>query len=415
MSQPTRTIQLKKFRDYWFGIAVSLLLASLLAFLGIVFVSADNLGWGAQALLSYGVILGGPLAVLLALCWIVYMVRDKGRVPGRVHALLFLPALSALSIVPISDSIERSRQDSFRESNPAIQETHVNLSGHGIWPDMRGGSISSGASRYLEPASAEQRMFLNLHRYPNPGSASGDLFPYVGARLRDGVDRYVYSSQDGEPAASLPLRRLPYPDLGKLPSAFAYGEAALVVYQYYHYADHVEVAPGIARFAGTTESQMEAAGIPGLALFGLENLTQQTIARVEINGQSYDMGSYAARSLLSRPCDPMRGGSPVLLDLDQPVRVRWQTIETPGAWREATITVPAFTAASKKDPDKGLLRVRLYFLPDGTVAAERYKEIRARGELFVRATGLPAAAQAYTGCGGAYFGYNPQTVKLLDN
>jgi hypothetical protein len=49
------------------------------------------------------------------------------------------------------------------------------------------------------------------------------------------------------------------------------------------------------------------------------------------------------------------------------------------------------------------------------VAAERSREIRARGELSVRATGLPAAAQAYTGCGGAYSGYNPQTVKLLGN
>ncbi|MGB3436040.1 hypothetical protein [Achromobacter sp.] len=408
-------MQLKKTRHYWFGIAVSLLLAGLLAFLGVVFVSTPNLGWGAQALLSYGVLFGGPLAVVLALCWIVYMVRDKGQVPGRVHALLFLPSLLAAAIVPVSDSIERSRQDSFRESHPAIEETHVNLSSRTIWPDRRGGSLSAGASSYLEPGTAEQRMFLRFRRYPNQGPAAGEQFSYEGARLKDGVDRYVYSSQDGTPGAAVPLRRLPYPDLGKLPSAFSYGEAALVVYHYFHYADHVEVAPGIARFSGMTEDEMESAGIPGLAIFGLENLTPQTIARVEIGGQTYDMGSHADRSLLSRPCDPVRGGSPVLLDLEQPVRVRWQTMEEPGAWREVAVTVPAFSAASKKDPDKGLLRVRLYFLPDGTVAAERYRLIRMRGETSLRATGLPAAAKPHTGCGGAYFGYNPQTVKLLDN
>ena len=406
---------MKKIRDYWFGIAVSFLLAGLLAFLGVVFVSTPNLGWGAQALLSYGVLFGGPLAVVLALCWIAYMVRDKGQVPGRVHALMFLPAVLALAIVPVSDSIEQGRYDRFRASHPAIEEVHVNLSGRTIWTDRRGGSLSSGSSPYLEPGSAVQYMFSRFHRYPNQGAAASENFPYEGARLKDGVDHYVYSSQDGSPGASVPLKRLPYPDLGKLPSASSQGEAEVVVYHYYHYADHVEVAPGLARFAGTTDERMEAAGMPGLAIFGLQNLTPQTIARVEINGQAYDMGSYATRSVLSRPCDPVRGGSPVLLDLEQPLRVRWQTLEQPGIWREATVNVPAFSAASSKDPGKGLLRVRLYFLPDETVAAERYREIRVRGELSVRATGLPAAAQAHTGCGGAYFGYNPQTVKLLGN
>lgn len=405
-------IHLKKIRDYWFGIAVSLLLAGLIAFLGVVLVSSDNLGWGAQALLGYGVLFGGPLAVVLALCWIVYMVRDRGRMPGRVHALLLAPTVLALAIVPVSDSIERSRQNSFRESHPAIAETHVNLSGRTLWLDMR---EASGGSPYMEPGSAERRQFSHFRRYPGPGSAASGTFPYAGARLKDGVDRYVYFNQDGTPGASLPLRRLPYPELGKMPSAFAYGEAALVVYQYFHYADHVEVAPGIARFAGTTEDAMASARIPGLTIFGLENHTAQTIARVEINGQSYDMGAYAAGSLLSQPCNSARGGSPVLLDLEQLVHVRWQTLEAPQAWREATVAVPAFSAASKADPDKSLIRVRLYFLPDGTVASERYKEIRSRGELSVRATGLPAAAQPYTGCGGAYFGYNPQTVKLLGN
>jgi len=405
---------LKNIRGYWFGIAVSLLLAGLVAFLGVVAVSSDNLGWGMAALLSYGVLFGGPLALVLALTWIVYMVRGRGHVPGRVHALLFLPTLLALLIVPVGDAIEQGRRDRFSEAHPAIAETHVNLSGDTVWLDMRQASTSMGASPYLEPASAGNRAFSSFRRYPGP--SSGAAFPYEGSRLKQTVERYQYADADGKRAASLPLRRLPYPQLDKLLPAYGYGEAGLLVYQYYHYADHVEVAPTLARFSGMTEDRMAAARIPGLAIVGMENYTPETIARVEINGLAYDMGPYAARSLLSQPCDPGRGGSPVLLDLEQPLRVRWQTQEAPQAWREAAVSVPAFGAAGRNDPDGGLTRVLLYFLPDGAVAAERYKEIRAGGkDLAIRATGMPAAVQPYSACGGAYAGYNPQTVRLLAN
>jgi 1,4-dihydroxy-2-naphthoate octaprenyltransferase len=66
-----------KIRNYLFGIIVSFLLAGLLAFLGVVAVSSSNLGWGAAALLAYAVLFGGPLAIVLVLTWIVYLVRDR--------------------------------------------------------------------------------------------------------------------------------------------------------------------------------------------------------------------------------------------------------------------------------------------------------------------------------------------------
>ncbi|MFY3334889.1 hypothetical protein ACOTEH_31855, partial [Achromobacter xylosoxidans] len=103
-----------KTKNYLFGIIVSLVLATLLAFLGLVAVSSDNLGWGMAALLSYGVLFGGPLAIVLVLTWIVYLVRDRGQVPARVHGLLFLPSLVALMIVPIDDQIRRAGADRIR-------------------------------------------------------------------------------------------------------------------------------------------------------------------------------------------------------------------------------------------------------------------------------------------------------------
>jgi len=407
---------LKKTRDYWFGIAISCLLAGLLAFLGGWAVITPDMGWGAAALLAYGVMFGGPLAIVLALTWLVYMVRDRGRLPGRAHALMFIPPLLAAMIVPVHESILTARRDRFRESHPAIAETHVNLSGRTIWLDTRKASGASGVFPTMEPASAEERRYAQFRRYPGPGSETDDRFPYAGARLKEGVERYVYLDEGGAPGASLPLRRQPYPDLGKLPSAYAFGAAGLLVHQYFHYVDHVEVAPSIARFSLMTEQSMESARIPGLAIFGMNNYTSETIARVEINGQTYDMGGYAAQSLVGRPCDFNHGGSPVLLSLDQPARVRWQTVENPGAWHEATVSVPAFSPASKADPAKALTRVRLYFLPDGSVAAERFREIRSRGDkLAIRSTGLPPSAQPYASCGGAYAGYNSRTVELLAN
>ncbi|ALX84184.1 hypothetical protein APT56_13880 [Achromobacter denitrificans] len=407
-----------KTTNYLFGIIVSFALATLLASLGLLAVFSDNLGWGMAALLSYGVLYGGPLAIVLALTWVVYLVRDRGKVPGRVHALLFLPTLLALLIVPVDDTVRRAGADRFRDANPAITENHVNFSGRTLWLDYRAASSNDGGgSPYMEPASAQNDRFSRFRRYPGANLVAAGTFPYAGAHLKPDIERYAYSSQDGNAGDSLPLRRLPAPDLDKLLPAFAYGEAALLIYQYFHYADHVEVAPTIERFAGTTEDAMTAARPPGLAIFSLDNYTTQAIARLEINGQTLDLGGQAARSQAGEPCDPGRGGSPAMLDLEQPLRVRWQTLEDPSRWHEARVVVPTFSAASQADPDKGLPRVRLYFLPDGSVAAERFREFRLRGgELAVRATGVPPQARTVVPCGaGAYAGYNPQTVRLLGN
>lgn len=404
-----------KTRNYLFGILVSFALAGFLAFLGIVAVTADNLGWGVVALLSYAVMFGGPAAIVLVVIWVVYVVRDRGNVPARVHALMFLPTLLAVLIVPVDDSIRQGRADRFRQGNPAIAETHVNLAGQPLGLDFRQASSSSGGSQWLEPASGAQTGFTSLRRYPSPDVVAAGTFPYDGDRLKADATRYAYFNFDGTPTGvDLPLQRRPYPDLSRLVAAFAYGEAALLMHQYFHYADHVEVAPGLARFASTTEDAMSAAAIPELTLFSLENYTPQTLVRVEINGQTLDLQG-PARSLAGMRCDPPRGSSPAVADLDAPLTVRWQTREDAPAWHEAKVAVPPFGAASKADGGKASLpQVRLYVLPDGSVAAERYREIRARGgDLALRTTGVPQAAKAHTMCGGAYANYNSQTVKLL--
>ncbi|MCH6043820.1 hypothetical protein MMA53_24725, partial [Salmonella enterica] len=86
-------------------------------------------------------------------------------------------------------------------------------------------------------ASADNIQFSRFVRYPTANTLAAGDFPYDGARLRTDVSRYVYSSSDGAPATTLPLRQLPAPSLAALRPAFRYGDAGLLLYQYFHYVD----------------------------------------------------------------------------------------------------------------------------------------------------------------------------------
>lgn len=397
-------------RNYLFGIVVSFVLAGLLAFLGGVAVFTPNLGWGAAALLAYAVLFGGPLAAALLLIWAWYLVRDRGGVPMRAHALMLAPPLLAAMIVPVHDAVQHARRVAFYDAHPSVLEVHVNRSRDTIWPDSRG---TTGAQAWLPPVSAQELRFWRYQRNADPDLVASGQFPYANGRLQPEVQHYVYRQQDGTPGPSLPLRRLPYPDLERLSKAVG-GEASVLAHQYFHHDDYVEVAPGIARFGLTKEDAAALARIEGFAMFSLENHTSQALVRVEINGQTLDLGDYGVHSLIGRSCDNLsRGASPALVDLAQPLRVRWQTVDAADTWHEAQVSVPAFGPASQADPKSTLTRVRLYVLPDGQVAAERYREIPQRSGLSVRATGVPAQAAAIALCGGAYATYNPETVKLL--
>lgn len=409
----------KTYRHYLFGIILSIALAGWLAALGIIAVTTPNLGWGIVALITGAIWVGGPLAILLAITWIAYMVRDRGQMPGRVHALLFVPTLLALLIYPIADSIERGKYDSFSASHPPIAETHVNLSGSDLWIDTRpSASSSSGAGPSMPLVATKPERFAAFIRYPNP-QTDPSAFPYDGARLNDNVTQYTYRAASGDAGDSLPLKRLPYPDLAPLYSALGKKEATMLRYFYYHYPDHVEVAPALQRLAGMTEEQLEGKKQKGLVLFKTQNFTPNGIVRLEINGQTLDIGERALTPIVPLPAScqdyPYPAGA-AFADLGQPLTLRWQTLDTSQAWHTATLQVPAFRQPGRIDGESTLLRVQLYFLPDGTVEGERFVEVRqSRDQLAIRATGVPARAAAYAGCGGAFSAFNPQTVKLLTN
>ncbi len=407
--------------SYLPGFIISLLLAGWLAFLGLVAVTADNLGWGAMALLLGAIYIGGPLALLLLIFWIVHMVRSRGQLPGSVHALLILPTLCAVLIVPIGETINEQSRTRFTDMHPAISEIHINLGGHDLGLDEGPSTDSSETGPFL-PADGSD-MFVKLTRYPNSETIRAQTFPYDGVHLKNDIDTYRYMKipyHNAPPAyPPLPIRRLPYPDLKGLSQITGERESTLLVHLYFHYPDHVDVAPTIARFVGTMDISTEHVDLQKPVLFDIYNYLPSPIVRVEVNGQTLDLGDYAVRSTrpLPAPCrDIPKPSGGAFVDLGQTLRLRWQTLDEPQLWRTATVDVPHFSRLLPENEKNDLSRVLLYFLPDRTVAAERYMETgRREGKLAIRATGLPPQAHPYASCGNIYSRYNPETVKLLAN
>ena len=85
--------------------------------------------------------------------------------------------------------------------------------------------------------------------------------------MNDKLERYTYRIASGETGDSLPLTRLPYPDVSPFFPILGKKEATMLRHLYFHYPDHVEVAPALQRLAGMTEQQLDGKKLKGLVLF----------------------------------------------------------------------------------------------------------------------------------------------------
>lgn len=415
--------EMKLSDNYLPGIIISLLLAGWLALLSIAAVTTDDLGWGAIGLLLGALFIGGPLAILLVIFWVVYMRRSRGQLPGRLHALLILPTLCALIIIPIGETIKEQKRNNFIDRYPPISEIHINLSGQDLGLDDEPLTLASRseAGPILSAANAER--FVELSNYPRPETIQAQTFPYDGGHLKANINtyRYMRAPYYNAPPAHPPvaLRRRPYPDLKGLSKITGESESALLVQLYFHYPDYVELAPAIAGFVSSMNIATKDKTAQQPVIFDLYNYLPSPIVRLEVNGQTLDLGDHAAYStppLPSRCRDFPKPSGAAFVDPGQPLTLRWQTLDQPQRWRMATVEVPGFSRPLPENEKNELNRVLFYFLPDGTVAAERYLEIRSgEGKLAIRATGVPPQAHPYASCGSIYSRYNPEMVKLLAN
>ncbi|MBA0280870.1 hypothetical protein D7Y44_06105 [Stenotrophomonas maltophilia] len=407
------------YRNYRVGIGVSLLLAALIAALSLIAVATPNLGWGIVALATVAIWVGLPLLLVLLLAWLRYMVRQRGRVPGRVHALMFAPTAAALLIVPVWLSLQRSWDSVAGGSRAPIAETHINLSGQPLWLDTTPyASNGSGAGPDLPMQGDAPERFMAFHRYPNAQSDADHAFPYEDARLKRSVDHYRYGTPSGDRAVTdVPLVRQAYPDTSPFKAGWRRAGMPELVHLYYHYSDHVEVAPTLARLSGLTADELERSRFEGLVLFKIHNYGSAPIVRMEVNGIALDIGDRAIANIPEAPQDCTAYGypvSPALMSLDLPLQVRWQTLAAPTQWHSARVQVPAFRQPQPLQGQSTLQRVLLYVLPDDALAAERYAEV-VEGDTLrgIKATGLPASAAAHAVCGSARASYREGADTVL--
>lgn len=408
-----------RYRNYRVGIGVSLVLAALIATLSLIAVATPNLGWGIVALATIAIWAGVPLLGLLLLAWLRYMVRQRGHLPGRVHALMFVPTTAAMLIIPLWHSLQSSWDNVTGGARASIAELHVNLSAQPLWLDTSPhASTGSGAGPDLPMQGDTPERFMAFHRYPNAQSDADRAFPYEGGRLKRSVDHYRYATPSGDRAVTdVPLVRQPYPDLAPFNAAWRHPGTPEVVHIYYHYNDHVEVAPTLARLSGFTADDLERSRFEGLVLFRIHNYGSAPIVRLEVNGTALDIGDTAIARIPAAPEDCTAYGYPdsaALLSLDAPLQVRWQTIDAPTRWHSARLQVPAYRQPQPLQGQSTLQRVLLYMLPDDALAAERYAEVFEGDTLRgIKASGLPASAAAYALCGSARATYREGADTVL--
>lgn len=407
------------YRNYRVGIGMSLLLAVLIAALSLIAIATPNLGWGVVALATVAIWVGLPLLLVLLLAWVYYMVRQRGRVPGRVHALMFVPTAAAMLVIPLWHSLQSSWASFGGGSRASIAELHVNLSGQPLWLDTTPyASTGSGAGPDLPMQGDAPERFMVFHRYPNAQSDADGAFPYEDGRLKRTVGHYRYATPSGDRAITdVPLERQPYPDLAPFNAAWRRPVTPELVHLYYHYSDHVEVAPTLARLSGFTADDLERSRFEGLVLFKIHNYGSTPIVRLEVNGTALDIGDTAIASIPAVPADCTSYGYPLgtaLLSLDASLQVRWQTVNAPTRWHSARVQVPAFRQPLPLQGQSTLQRVLLYVLPDSTLAAERYAEVLDGDTLRgIKATGLPPSAATHAVCGSARASYREGADTVL--
>lgn len=336
-----------------------------------------------------------PLLIVNVVLTAVYLWR---KAPLRTYAAMWVPPLLALAILPVSESLDGMRRDAFDKEHPAIREVHVNLSGHSLWLDPAEAGQSSGGSGEL---AGDREQFVPLTRYPGEDRMSA----YKGARLLDTYrDIRVFRGHPGEtPPTVLPVNQpTPFPpvDIFLNRLSFRAGEASVIEYWYYHYADHVDVVPAIS-LSGSQDMDLWGSGLP-VVDFHLANLGTLPIVRLEIDGQAIALSEHAffPESSENGSCTSRNYSAHAVNRLDKPLKVRWQLAQANPVWHEATVAVAGFGQA----PAGGRIRstsVELYFQKDGSVVAEASQLIDLPGKkLVLRIHSAVAPLRQAAPCGG---------------
>ena len=399
-THPEQQPALPLMKHYPLGITLSAALSTLLVALSLTALLTPNLEYGVVMLILLAIVVGIPLCFALLATWFTYRRRASAPLPAKLNAAMFVPTLIALSVLPIGSAMQDTARRWFNDAHPDIRELHVNFSGRPLWLALGSAQTEAGRWPQMPLQAGNEAKFVAFTRLPLEDEINENRFPYVGSRLREKVHSYAYAEkgEDGRPveARPRPLMVRPYPDLGWLPSDIR--ESKLLVHQYFHYYDHVEVAPGLARLDSSELAALQAR-LGNVVSFHLSNQYPRGLARLEINGQTLAIGTDSER-ISEAPCDRSTSfAGSGLLSIDKPLEVRWQTLDDPARWHEARVSVPAFQGATSRAMQASVRNVRLYFLDNDVLAAEQLQTLTSLGgEQKTVTTGVPAGAHQNETC-----------------
>lgn len=359
----------------------------------------DNVG-GLYIAALLGFFVLAPLLVLNLVLSAIYLRR---KLPGRIFAWMWGPIGAVVCLITLMDGVAEQKRQSDAAEHPAIREVHVNLSGESIWFDPAGtGGEMRGA---IAMRGNEAGRFAELTRY---FGESDQMTIYAKARLASAFSEMTVFH---EPPAQGTPKVLPvvwradaFPALDSFMKhlSFQGGEASVIVYWYFHYADRVEVAP-VIDLAGSQAMDLWGRGTP-VVDFHIANLGRRPIARLEIDGAALALGSAAFESEQAEDyrCSRRNYAAYAVNRLQGPLKIRWQWAQANPEWQEALVDVPPFRASQLPRGRVRSTSVELYFQPDGSVVAER-SQVRdlAQGEMSIHTTGPSRPLASPPPCGYA--------------
>lgn len=343
------------------GVTAGLFLALLAAALLARWLSGNDSGYaaGANEVARLALVCLVVIPLILFNIGLSFYLRKRDAVHGHILLWMWLPAVAASLLTGTYCLVTRTKDDNYRREHPPITEYHVNLSGRTFWltPEVDGIGHEAGDFK-LE---FRQR---TLENHDDP------MTEYVGEHLAPGLKSLPIRTgePDGVTQRQLPVVALPGPDLKLVPPAFAATNPLDLAYMYYHYPDRIEIAPTL-NLHQSIGIRVPTAQAPLVYIFP-RNLTALPIARLEIDGETVQLQEAAVPATEATYCKITRTAA--INKLAAPIKVRWQVAGTAPAWREAMVPLPPLEATRETVKENAL---HLYFLPDGTVAAQRAQNV----------------------------------------
>lgn len=366
------------------GIALAAILLALVLFLVVE--------PGGMSIVVAGL---GAVFVLAPLAFVNFLVTlnyARRQAPAGAYFWSWGPLLGVLAVFWLIQAIQQGQQEAFDAAHPSMRERHINLSGRDLWLDTE---FVSGADGGVMPGDRPGQ-FLEFQRYGQRGADNDVRMIYDGSRLAaDFREMTVYP---GPPQTTSAIR-LParlgsaYPDLS-LPllqrALTEYGESSALIHLFYHYPDHVEVAPAL-NLDGSQSMALWGKAQPVMVLRFANLGGGPAIARLEIDGQAVDFGAGAMLPEIDEDACYRRGfQSHAQVGRQGRLHVRWQYAETAPLWHQAEAVIPELPS-TRPPGQRRSDGLDLYFGRDRLLAVERWQEIE-QAEKLVLLTSQPQPA-----------------------